>query len=105
MLDPSIAADFEALKKLRRGQFSVVSRDLADKTWLVGYRADDGPVYYYAYDRANKQGRLMFSHQPKLEKLALARKAGLLTSGALVVLTGGGTGMTFGASVLRWGTS
>jgi dipeptidyl aminopeptidase/acylaminoacyl peptidase len=73
VLDPDVAADFEALKKLRRGQFNVVSRDLADKTWLVGYTTDDGPLYYYAYDRAARKGRLMFSHQPKLEKLALAR--------------------------------
>jgi dipeptidyl aminopeptidase/acylaminoacyl peptidase len=72
VLDPDIAEDFQVLAKLRPGQFSVTSRDLADKTWLVAYTTDDGPVYYYAYDRAAKKGRLLFSHQPKLEKLALA---------------------------------
>jgi dipeptidyl aminopeptidase/acylaminoacyl peptidase len=72
VLDPDVAGDFEALAKLRKGQFSVASRDLADKTWLVAYTTDDGPIYYYAYDRPSKKGRLLFSHQPKLEKLALA---------------------------------
>jgi dipeptidyl aminopeptidase/acylaminoacyl peptidase len=73
VLDPDIAPDFKALEKLRRGQFNIVSRDLADKTWLVAYTTDDGPVYYYTYDRASRKGRLMFSHQPKLESLALAQ--------------------------------
>ena len=41
-----------ALAKVRRGEYSVASRDLADKTWLVSYRTDDGPVYYHVYDRA-----------------------------------------------------
>jgi dipeptidyl aminopeptidase/acylaminoacyl peptidase len=72
VLDPDIAADFQALAKIRPGQFKVTSRDLADKTWLVAYTTDDGPVYYYAYDRGTKQGKLLFSHQPKLEGLALA---------------------------------
>jgi 3-oxoacyl-[acyl-carrier-protein] synthase-3 len=36
--------------------------------------------------------------------LALAEDAGLLADGDLVLATGGGTGMTFGSLVLRWGT-
>jgi 3-oxoacyl-[acyl-carrier-protein] synthase III len=35
--------------------------------------------------------------------LALAEQAGLLSDGDLVLATGGGTGMTFGSIVLRWG--
>jgi dipeptidyl aminopeptidase/acylaminoacyl peptidase len=72
VLDDSIAADFEALGKLHKGDFSVASRDLADKTWLVAYTVDNGPVYYYTYNREKKTGELLFSHQPKLEGLALA---------------------------------
>jgi dipeptidyl aminopeptidase/acylaminoacyl peptidase len=70
--DPDIAEDFAALAKIRRGEVNVVSRDLADKNWLVAYTTDDGPVYYYAYDRGKKTGRLLFSSRPKLEGLALA---------------------------------
>src|SRR5262249_42343579 len=72
ILDKSIEGDFAALAKVRPGQFSVTNRDDADKTWLVAYTTDDGPVYYYAYDRPTKKATLLFSHQPKLEGLKLA---------------------------------
>ncbi|MEO0971194.1 MAG: S9 family peptidase, partial [Cyanobacteria bacterium J06639_18] len=73
VLDKNITADFQALSKVRRGQFSIVGRDLADKTWLVAYLTDDGPVYYYKYNRDTKQSKLLFSNQPELEKLQLAQ--------------------------------
>jgi dipeptidyl aminopeptidase/acylaminoacyl peptidase len=72
VLDPSVAADFDALAKLRRGEFRISTRTLDDHTWLVFYITDDGPVYYYAYDRRSKTGTPLFSHQPTLEGLALA---------------------------------
>jgi dipeptidyl aminopeptidase/acylaminoacyl peptidase len=72
VLDKSIADDFAALAKVRKGQFSVTNRDDADKTWLVAYTTDDGPVYYYVYNRDNKKAEFLFTHQPKLEKLELA---------------------------------
>ncbi len=72
ILDKSIAEDFKILGKLRKGQFNLVNRDQADKTWLAAYSNDDGPTYYYAYDRAAKKGTLLFSQQPKLEGLSLA---------------------------------
>jgi dipeptidyl aminopeptidase/acylaminoacyl peptidase len=72
VIDQSIAADFEAIAKVRPGEFNISSRDLADKTWLVSYLTDDGPVYYYAYNRESKTSTLLFSNQPKLEGLSLA---------------------------------
>jgi 3-oxoacyl-[acyl-carrier-protein] synthase-3 len=36
--------------------------------------------------------------------LVLAEQAGLLADGDLVIATGGGTGMTFGSIVMRWGS-
>jgi dipeptidyl aminopeptidase/acylaminoacyl peptidase len=72
ILDQSIANDFEAIAKIRPGEFEVISRDLADKTWLIGYLTDDGPVYYYTYNRELKTTTLLFSNQPKLEGLPLA---------------------------------
>jgi len=72
ILDQSIAADFEAIAKVRPGEFGISSRDLADKTWLVAYATDDGPVYYYSYNRESKTSSLLFSNQPKLEELSLA---------------------------------
>lgn len=72
-LDESVQADFEAIRKVRDGDFTVTSRDLTDKTWLVAYLTDDGPVYFYSYDRGTKTASLLFSHQPKLEQYKLAR--------------------------------
>ncbi|MEG4814562.1 S9 family peptidase [Microcoleus sp. K5-D4] len=72
ILDQSIAEDFENLGKFRPGEFSITSRNLADTTWLIAYRTDDGPVYYYTYDRASKTFTFLFSNQPKLEGLQLS---------------------------------
>ena len=72
ILDRSIADDFEAIANIRPGEFEVISRDLADKTWLISYLTDDGPVYYYTYNRELKTSTLLFSNQPKLEGLPLA---------------------------------
>ena len=72
ILDQSIAEDFEDLGKLGPGEFSITSRNLADTTWLVAYMTDDGPVYYYAFDRASKTSTFLFSNQPKLEGLPLS---------------------------------
>ena len=72
VIDRSIAADFEEIVKVRPGEFSIISRDLEDKTWLVAYRTDNGPVYYYAYNREAKTNTFLFSNQPKLEALQLA---------------------------------
>jgi dipeptidyl aminopeptidase/acylaminoacyl peptidase len=72
LIDPALKPDFEALAKIRAGDFSVVSRDLADRTWVVAYVVDDGPVYYYLYDRATRQGTLLFSNRAELEKHTLA---------------------------------
>jgi dipeptidyl aminopeptidase/acylaminoacyl peptidase len=72
VLDKGLAADFAALAAIRSGQFDIDSRDLGDRTWLVAYTTDDGPIYYYLYDRSSKDSQLLFSHQPKLEGLPLA---------------------------------
>ncbi|MEG4987064.1 S9 family peptidase [Microcoleus sp. BR0-C5] len=72
ILDQSIAEDFEDLGKFRPGEFDLTSRNLADTTWLIAYRTDDGPVYYYVYDRTSKTFTFLFSNQPKLEGLPLS---------------------------------
>ena len=72
ILDQSIAEDFEAIGKFRPGEFDIISRNLEDTTWLVAYMTDDGPVYYYAIDRASKTFTFLFSNQPKLEGLPLS---------------------------------
>ena len=72
VLDDSITADFEFLKAAHKGEFRIVDRTLQDLNWLVAYFTDDGPVYYYAYDRTAKTTTFLFTNQPKLEGLQLA---------------------------------
>ena len=71
VIDPDIAADFEAIAKVSSGEVSSASRDLANRKWLISYEADDGPVYYYLYDRDSKSSTLLFSNRPELEELPL----------------------------------
>jgi len=73
LIDPSLKADFDVLGKVRDGDFSIASRDLEDKIWIVSYDVDDGPVYFYVYDHAAKKATLLFSQRPSLEKYKLAK--------------------------------
>jgi dipeptidyl aminopeptidase/acylaminoacyl peptidase len=73
VIDPLVKGDFEGIWKLRDGDFSIVNRDRDDKTWLVAFTEDRGPVRYYSWDREAKKGTFLFVHQPKLEGLPLAQ--------------------------------
>jgi dipeptidyl aminopeptidase/acylaminoacyl peptidase len=73
VLDPAVQADFDLLRGIRDGDFKVISRDLDDKIWTVAYVTDDGPVYYYAYDRAAGAATLLFSNRSELEQYKLAK--------------------------------
>jgi len=72
VIDSSVQSDFDALAKVHDGDFSIISRDRADKTWLVGYTSDRGPVRFYSWDRSAKKSTFLFTAQPKLENLTLA---------------------------------
>jgi dipeptidyl aminopeptidase/acylaminoacyl peptidase len=72
VLDPSIAADVEALSTVEAGDLSVLNRDDADRTWLVAVNRDDAPVAYYAWDRPRQQAGFLFHHQPELSDYRLA---------------------------------
>lgn len=72
VLDRAVAADFAALAKVAAGDFEVSSRSRDDRTWIVTYVRDNGPVAYYRYDRASRQATFLFTARPALEKLPLA---------------------------------
>jgi len=72
VLDPELTADFEAMSSLHPGDMGFAGRDHADATWLAGFTADDGPVSYYAFDRATKEATFLFEHQPALSGYALS---------------------------------
>ena len=73
VLDASLAADFEALGRLGRGEFRILGGDLDDRRWIVVRNLDDGPMHYYLYDRASKSAGLLFVNNPLLTGLPLAR--------------------------------
>jgi len=73
VVDPSVQADFDAIGKIAAGDFSIVDRDLADKTWLVSFESDRAPVRFYSWDRISKKATFLFSNRPKLEGAPLAQ--------------------------------
>jgi dipeptidyl aminopeptidase/acylaminoacyl peptidase len=72
-LDDDIREDFEALRDLAQGDFSVTSRDRADESWLVAVDSDDGGASYFAYDRATKSAEHLFDARPDLADYELAK--------------------------------
>jgi dipeptidyl aminopeptidase/acylaminoacyl peptidase len=72
VLDPSIRKDFDAIRGLHHGDVSVISRDDADRTWIVAFTSDREPTAFFAYDRRTKRGRLLFHSKPDLLNYTLA---------------------------------
>ena len=60
VIDKRLKPDFETLKMTCEGDFSVISRDLADSKWIVFYDSDTNSGSYYLYDRAKRQAELLF---------------------------------------------
>jgi dipeptidyl aminopeptidase/acylaminoacyl peptidase len=72
VLDPDVEEDFKAVRALHPGDPTLLGRDNDDRTWLVGFTNDAGPILYYAYDRQTRTGRFLFEHQPALSGYELA---------------------------------
>jgi dipeptidyl aminopeptidase/acylaminoacyl peptidase len=72
VVDPSVRPDFDALRKFEDGDFSIVSRDRADRTWLVLYASDRNGGYYYKWDRRAHKATFLFAIQPRLDSTTLA---------------------------------
>ncbi len=72
VLDQSIKEDFQCIRKIHQGDFSIVSRDNADTIWLIAFTVDNGPVSFYAYNRKNQAVTFLFENQPELSKYPLA---------------------------------
>lgn len=67
-----VADDYTRLDTHDPGDWSLVGRDTADRTWLVAYTHDDGPVTYWSYDREAGDLTFLFDHQPALADHDLA---------------------------------
>ena len=73
IFDESIKPDMEYLKGITEGDMNVIDRSLDDNLWAVSYVKDDGPVYYYLYDRAAKKAKFLFTNRKNLEDAKLAK--------------------------------
>lgn len=73
IIDPAIKGDLDYLRTVADGDIRITSRSLDDKTWTVAYLMDNGPVRTYVYDRTAKKANFIFTSQPKLESLPLAK--------------------------------
>jgi dipeptidyl aminopeptidase/acylaminoacyl peptidase len=72
VIDPQVADDIAGIEQIQPGDFTFLGRDHADRTWLVAFTVDDGPVAYYAWDRETRQATFLFHHQPALSQYTLA---------------------------------
>jgi dipeptidyl aminopeptidase/acylaminoacyl peptidase len=72
LLDDAVAPDFAALEGIGSGVFEVIDRSRDDRTWVVAFLEDDGPVRYWIWDRDAQEGRELFTSRPALESLPLA---------------------------------
>jgi dipeptidyl aminopeptidase/acylaminoacyl peptidase len=98
VLDPAVQPDYQAIRALHTGDPQMAGRDEADKTWLVAFTDDAGPVRYFAYDRTSRAGRFLFDSRPDLLRYELARmepfsftaRDGLAVHGYVTFPPGGG---------------
>jgi dipeptidyl aminopeptidase/acylaminoacyl peptidase len=74
LLDPTVKKDFDILAHLSHGFPEVVSRDHADRTWVVEFRDAQGPTKFFSFDRTTLQGKLLFTDRPKLESAGLPER-------------------------------
>jgi dipeptidyl aminopeptidase/acylaminoacyl peptidase len=72
VIDNSVAADLDALAKVRAGDVEVVSKTLDNKQWIVAFVTDSGPIAFYHWDRASKKARFLFTNRKSLEAYRLA---------------------------------
>ena len=77
-LDPKLKADFESINRGAKGFIDLVSRDSADRNWIVALRRSDAPPTYYRFDRTTKKLTEFFAVNPALKKFELAPKKALL---------------------------
>jgi len=72
VLDPDVEDDYEFLETFHPGDFSVVSHDLADSTWVVAYYTPRNPATYYLYHRSAGEMTFLFDAVPSLADYSLA---------------------------------
>lgn len=69
-----VESDFKLLEEKgpKGAEVGIQSRDRADRTWVVGFRRDDGPTEYAVFNRDTKELTSLFVSQPALEAYKMA---------------------------------
>ena len=77
--DPALGLNRDPLNvytaKLVDGEVEVIDRSGDDRTWIVAYLVDDGPVQYWLWDRDTQQGRYVFLNATVAVECCQAAKA------------------------------
>ena len=73
-IDPELKSDFDSINRQAPGFVDLVSRDSADRNWIVALRQSDAPATYYRFDRSSKKLSQLFSGNPRLARFRLAPK-------------------------------
>ena len=71
VLNPSVQADFDAIKQLHHGDFYIDSKNNNQDQWIILFYQDAGPTVWYLYDRKTKTGTELFYSRPELLKYKL----------------------------------
>ncbi len=76
-LDAGVKADFEIIGREVPGFLDLISRDKADRKWIVASRRSQAPATYYIFDRGTKKVSKLYDEFPALTKATLAPKKGI----------------------------
>lgn len=66
LIDKSLEDDWKRIQNINDGDFNIVSKSIDDYQWIIEYYNDNGPSYYYHYNRKIKKTNLLFSDNDNL---------------------------------------
>lgn len=73
ILDSSVRRDIKKISKLSDGEPEVIDSTLDNKTWILAFLKDDGPVQYYLWDRKKQKEQFLFTNRKALEGKKLSK--------------------------------
>ena len=72
VLDASLNKDFNLLRSVQSGHFSIENRDRQDDKWVVAFRTAHAPTSYYLYERGKGVATRLFTDRPQLDEFQMA---------------------------------
>lgn len=69
-IDSEFEQHYQGLSTLEEGKLTIVSRSLNDKTWIVAFTQDRGPLKYYLYDSIERKASFLFTSNSRLEQVS-----------------------------------